>query len=122
MKEMLAWLCVGSIGITTAVFAETANATKATVSIHMEAMVGTCPDKFTPEEGDNSDFDSGAVKRRFHLILPDDLSTPRPLFVSLTGTVQPEIDFTRQSGLDRLTEDGWVVLTPYRRCSTEGRS
>lgn len=122
MKNLVTWLYLCSMVMTTTVFAETINAIQATVSNPMEAMVGTCPDSFTPEEGDNPDFVSGAVKRRFHLHLPDDLSTPRPVFVSLTGTVQPELDFTRQSGLDLLTKDGWIVLTPYRRCSNEGRT
>jgi len=121
MKKLVTSLYLCSIVITTTVFAETI-ATIATVSNPMDAMVGTCPYRFIPEQGDNRDFISGAVKRRFHLLLPDDLSTPRPLFVSLTGTVQAELDFTRQSGLDQLTEDGWIVLTPYRRCSSEGRS
>ncbi len=53
-------------------------------------------------------------------MLPDDLDGPRPLFVSLTGTVQEELDFAAQSELDQLPEDGWIVAIPVRTCSQNG--
>jgi poly(3-hydroxybutyrate) depolymerase len=88
----------------------------------MEAVAfeGTCPANFTPRAGENTGFLSEGNLRNFHLLLPEDLSTPRPLFVALTGTVQPEPAFLEQSGLDGLTEQGWIVVAPVRRCAQAG--
>ena len=80
----------------------------------------SCPKGFVPVEGLNAGFPSDGESRTFEVDLPEDTSSPRPVFVALTGTVQPEPDFLVQSGLDSLTEDGWLVITPYRTCSTEG--
>ncbi len=83
-----------------------------------------CPGAYAvdraPQTGLNDDFAvgerSGKRARRFHLWLPDAarFTGPRPLFVALTGTVQEEASFVRQSGLDVLTEDGWIVVAPVR--------
>lgn len=81
------------------------------------ALEGSCPAGFAPEPGFNEGFPSDGVDRQFHVLLPDDVSTPRPLFVSLTGTVQSELGFADQSGLDRLPADGWIVVAPVRTCS-----
>lgn len=81
---------------------------------------GSCPAGFAPQAGENTGFPSDGRERTFHVLLPDDLSQPRPLFVSLTGTVQKELDFARQSGLDRLPAEGWIVAAPVRTCSQNG--
>lgn len=81
------------------------------------ALVGSCPAGFVPQPGENVLFPSDGVDRVFHVLLPDDISTPRPVFVSLTGTVQPELSFAEQSGLDQLPADGWIVVSPVRTCS-----
>jgi poly(3-hydroxybutyrate) depolymerase len=78
---------------------------------------GACPAGFTPAAGENRGFSSDGVERVFHVMPPSDASTPRPLFVSLTGTVQPELDFAAQSGLDQLPASGWIVAAPVRNCS-----
>lgn len=68
-----------------------------------------------PAAGENSGFASSGQQRSFHLVLPDDLGAePRPLFVALTGTVQSEEAFLEQSQLDRLADDGWIVVAPVR--------
>jgi len=85
-------------------------------------LAGTCPGGFTAAQGNNDGFVSDGVERRFRVFLPDDTSTPRPVFVSLTGTEQAELAFASQSGLDDLTNSGWIVVSPYRRCSTEERN
>ncbi len=87
-----------------------------------QTLEGTCPDGFTPGEGVNTGFASDGTEREFHLLLPDDTTTPRPVFVSLTGTVQAELDFAAQSGLDQLPADGWIVVAPMRSCSQEQRN
>ena len=78
---------------------------------------GTCPAGFTPAAGENVGFASDGVDRVFHVMPPSDVATPRPLFVSLTGTVQPELDFAAQSALDQLPQSGWIVAAPVRTCS-----
>ena len=75
-----------------------------------------CPDGYVdtpPTQGENVDFAAADQQRAFHLLLPD-AEGPRPLFVALTGTVQPEVAFLEQSQLDLLTEDGWIVMAPVR--------
>jgi len=81
---------------------------------------GTCPASFAPAAGENRGFSSDGVDRVFHVMAPSDVTTPRPLFVSLTGTVQPELDFAAQSALDQLPSSGWIVAAPVRNCSQNG--
>ena len=90
----------------------TATATESSV-----ALQGSCPDGFEPQVGENHGFPSDGVERWFHVLPPNDVATPRPLFVSLTGTVQSELGFAAQSGLDQLPADGWIVAAPVRTCS-----
>jgi len=61
--------------------------------------------------------------RQFHLFLPENLNTPRPLFVSLTGTVATELEFVSNdvSQFESLVNSGWIVVAPLRRCTTEDR-
>lgn len=67
------------------------------------------------EAGSHQDFTSEGQDRAFHLLLPEDEpADPAPLFVSLTGTVQEEVSFMEQSGLDQLPADGWIVVAPVR--------
>jgi poly(3-hydroxybutyrate) depolymerase len=84
------------------------------------ALTGACPNGFDPQAGTNMGFSSDGKDREFHLDLPDDTATPRPLFVALTGTVQEEVAFTQQAGLDKLTASGWIVAAPVRTCSQDG--
>jgi poly(3-hydroxybutyrate) depolymerase len=82
---------------------------------------GSCPAGFVPDAGENRGFPSGGVERVFHVLPPEGApDSPRPLFVSLTGTVQRELDFAAQSGLDDLPRDGWIVAAPDRTCSQNG--
>jgi poly(3-hydroxybutyrate) depolymerase len=86
----------------------------------VETLAGTCPEGFEPTPGENHGFPSEGEARTFHLLLPDSTEGPRPLFVSLTGTVQGELGFAEQSGLDQLPADGWIVVAPVRTCSQNG--
>ena len=80
-------------------------------------LTGSCPAGFSPAAGENRGFPSDGADRVFHVMTPSDVTTPRPLFVSLTGTVQPELDFAAQSALDQLPASGWIVAAPVRNCS-----
>lgn len=77
-----------------------------------------CPPDYSstaPVEGRNEGFLSADQSRSFEMLLPTDGSDgPRPFFLALTGTVQPEADFLVQSQLDQLTDDGWIVVAPVR--------
>lgn len=95
-------------------------AATATATMGTAALEGACPAAFEPQAGENRGFPSDGVERWFHVLLPDDATTPRPVFVSLTGTVQPELSFAAQSGLDQLPPDGWIVAAPVRTCSQNG--
>ena len=52
--------------------------------------------------------------RQFHLFLPENLNTPRPLFVSLTGTVATELEFVSNevAQFESLVNGGWIVVAP----------
>lgn len=85
---------------------------------------GSCPDNFIVQEGGNSGFLSDGNSRQFHVFLPESLDTPRPLFVSLTGTIASELDFVSDdiSQFQSLADSGWIVAAPFRSCTTENRS
>ena len=84
---------------------------------------GSCPENFTVQSGGNSGFMSDGKFRQFHIFLPDNLDTPRPLFVSLTGTVATELEFVSDtiSQFESLADSGWIVVAPFRSCTTENR-
>lgn len=88
------------------------------------ALDGNCPDDFIVQEGGNSGFLSDANSRQFHVFLPEELDTPRPLFVSLTGTVASELEFVSNdiSQFQSLVDSGWIVVAPVRSCTTENWS
>jgi dienelactone hydrolase len=102
--------------------ASSSTTTEAAVDFIAERWDPTCPDGVELTEGLNTDFPSGGEARQVHVLSPADVSTPRPVFVALTGTVQPEPDFLVQSGVDQLVDDGWLVVAPVRTCSAEGTS
>ena len=94
----------------------------AATSTDSDRWIPACPTGFEPQVGLNSGFLSDDAPRQFHVLLPDELSTPRPVFVALTGTVQPELSFLKQSGLDQLPNSGWIVIAPVRTCATQGKN
>lgn len=76
-----------------------------------------CPEAYQEdglEAGHHTRFESAGQQREMHLLLPEDLGEPRPVFVALTGTVQSEPDFLAQSRLDELVDEGWIVVAPVR--------
>jgi predicted esterase len=88
-------------------------------AVALAASLDDCPGDYASGEllavGENDDFASGGQDRSFHLMVPDeDHDGPRPLFLALTGTVQSEVGFLEQSGIDALVDDGWIVVAPVR--------
>jgi dienelactone hydrolase len=82
---------------------------------------GTCPDGFMPRSGMNTGFASDGKMRQFVTYLPNDMSTPRPVFVGITGTEQQSDAFISAAQLAGLTQAGWIVMAPVRLCTSEGR-
>lgn len=82
---------------------------------------GMCPDGFMPRAGMNTGFTSDGKQRDFLVYLPDDMSTPRPVFVGITGTEQQSDAFISAGQLNSLTREGWIVLAPVRLCTSENR-
>jgi hypothetical protein len=98
------------------------------------ALVGTCPDGFTPKAGSNVMFPSmndniGMVEQRqFEVRLPEDLSTPRPVILVLTGTEEStnaSLDTNSGRGDGGMglgvawPAKGWIAVAPVRRCSRD---
>lgn len=84
-----------------------------------EALEGECPAGFEPKEGDNVNFADPSGMRQFVVKVPSANEAPAPLFVSLTGTVEStNANLGARGNTQALTEKGWVVLGPVRRCST----
>jgi dienelactone hydrolase len=84
-------------------------------------LAGTCPDGFTPRSGMNTGFASDGKMRQFVTYLPSDMSSPRPVFVGITGTEQQSDAFISAAQLTSLTQAGWIVMAPVRLCTSEGR-
>lgn len=82
--------------------------------------VPECPPGFEPQDGGNHDFLHEGLARAFEVRLPTDTSTPRPVFVSITGTVESTIqNLSTRGGTERLADMGFIVLGPVRRCSNQ---
>jgi hypothetical protein len=88
------------------------------------ALQGFCPSGFVAKVGKNTSFPSDGKSREFHVLLPKSLDTPRQLFIVQTGTMAKEMDFVSdaRSGFESLIENGWIVVVPFRTCTTERRS
>jgi outer membrane protein assembly factor BamB len=82
------------------------------------SMEGSCPAGFTPRAGVNQGFIHNGVARGFVLNVPTNVSTPRPMFVSLTGSVESTNEnLGPRGGAGALTNDGFLVIGPVRRCA-----
>lgn len=68
--------------------------------------------------GVNTGFPTPTGERAFSLNLPDDLQTPRPVWVPLTGSVESTNEnLDARGGNRKLTEHGYIVIGPVRRCA-----
>ncbi len=88
------------------------------VTLPTGSMAGICPSNFTPRPGVNQGFIHNGVTRGFVLYVPEDLTTPRPVFTSLTGSVESTNEnLGARGGAGALTSDGFIIVGPVRRCA-----
>lgn len=74
-----------------------------------------CPASYqaaAPKAGLNEGYAVAGQDRAFELILPDDTSTPRPLFVAFNGTGETGPSFAKRAVLQDFAARGFVVLAP----------
>jgi len=86
------------------------------------ALTGTCPAGYQVKAGLNVDFPSDGKMRAFVVTPPSDLSTPVPVWVSLTGSVESTNDnlHVARSGANALLADnGFMVIGPVRDCANQ---
>lgn len=77
-----------------------------------------CPGNFVPTPGVNTAFPTPTGMRSFSLNLPTDTSTPRPVWVPLTGSVESTNEnLDARGGNRKLTGSGAIVIGPVRRCA-----
>jgi hypothetical protein len=77
-----------------------------------------CPANFAPMPGVNTNFPTPTGMRSFSLNLPADTSTPRPVWVPLTGSVESTNENLDERGGNRkLVGNGYIVIGPVRRCA-----
>lgn len=83
-----------------------------------DQLPGSCPSGFTARAGVNQGFMHNGVARGFVLNVPSNVSTPRPVFVSLTGSVESTNEnLGSRGGTGALTNNGFLVIGPVRRCA-----
>jgi hypothetical protein len=82
------------------------------------AWTPACPSNFVPAPGVNTDFPTPTGARAFSLNLPADVSTARPVWVPLTGSVESTTEnLDTRGGNRKLTANGYIVIGPVRRCA-----
>jgi hypothetical protein len=83
-----------------------------------QAWTPSCPSNFVPTPGVNTGFPTPTGMRSFSLNLPADLSTPRPVWVPLTGSVESTNEnLDARGGNRKLANNGYIVIGPVRRCA-----
>ncbi len=90
-----------------------------TIRVPMEGL-GSCPGTYVmaPGNGTKTNFPHGGVNRAFTLNLPSNLSSPRPVWVPLTGSVESTNENLDARGGNRvMTSEGFIVIGPVRRCA-----
>ncbi len=104
-------------------FSATAAATTATVTSQLP---GTCPAGFPStlitggqtSAGQPNIMSFGGVNRGFTVNIPADTSTPRPVWVPLTGSVESTNENLDTRGGNRvMTSEGFIVIGPVRKCA-----
>ncbi len=81
----------------------------------------TCPNSYNPVSGENIDFPTPSGNRAFSLNLPSSTTTPRPVWVPLTGSVESTTENLDANGRNRvLTANGYIVIGPVRKCAGSG--
>jgi outer membrane protein assembly factor BamB/predicted esterase len=79
-----------------------------------------CPNGYTIKDGLNNGFEVDGRKRSFYIYPAKTGTGARPVFVALTGTVEPEQDFLNHSMLNAAPDLGYTLIAPVRICSALG--
>lgn len=85
-------------------------------------VVWECPDGYDVQPGLNVDFPHKGLMRAFVVNVPDDTSTPMPVFVPLTGSVestQANLTAPNSGATASYTAQSFVVLGPVRACANQ---
>lgn len=82
----------------------------------------SCPDGFEVKEGLNTNFPSDGMMRAFVVVPAKGVTGPAPVWVPLTGTVEPtnaNLTVARSGANALMTNEGFMVIGPVRQCANQ---
>ena len=82
----------------------------------------SCPDGFEVKEGLNTNFPSDGMMRAFVVVPAKGITGPAPVWVPLTGTVEPtnaNLTVARSGANALMTNEGFMVIGPVRQCANQ---
>ena len=82
----------------------------------------SCPDGFEVKEGLNTNFPSDGMMRAFVVVPAKGLTGPAPVWVPLTGTVEPtnaNLNLARSGANALMANEGFMVIGPVRQCANQ---
>lgn len=92
-------------------------------SSNPDQLPGSCPGNYVVQPGTNTNFLHGGINRAFVLNLPTSTSTPRPVWVPLTGSVESTSEnLGARGGNSAMTTEGFIVIGPVRKCANQSPS
>lgn len=80
----------------------------------------SCPEGFEPKAGLNAGFPHEGMMRAFIVVPAKGQTGPAPVWVPLTGTVEPttaNLTLARSGANARLADAGYTVIAPVRQCA-----
>lgn len=82
----------------------------------------SCPDGFEVKEGLNTNFPSDGMMRAFVVVPAKGVTGPAPVWVPLTGTVEPtnaNLNIARSGANALMANEGFMVIGPVRQCANQ---
>lgn len=82
----------------------------------------SCPDGFEVKEGLNTNFPSDGMMRAFVVVPAKGVTGPAPVWVPLTGTVEPtnaNLNVARSGANALMANEGFMVIGPVRQCANQ---
>ena len=82
----------------------------------------SCPDGFEVKEGLNINFPSDGMMRAFVVVPAKGVTGPAPVWVPLTGTVEPTnatLNGARSGANALMANEGFMVIGPVRQCANQ---
>ena len=82
----------------------------------------SCPDGFEVKEGLNTNFPSDGMMRAFVVVPAKGITGPAPVWVPLTGTVEPtnaNLTVARSGANALMANEGFMVIGPVRQCANQ---